>query len=112
MLRNPVPTACGQTSSLWRPLAVLTLAVLPLAAAADDAKGKFVWFDERNSALLLECAEGGCPTIPSAKTGETYTFIVPAALRAAVQQLKEGQVVNLAYDDRKEAGYVLIALKP
>ncbi len=91
--------------------ASLALAALPSAAWAADAAGNFVWFDERNSALLLECVEGGCAAIPSAKPGETYTFIVPPALRAAVAQLKEGQKLALSYEDRKEGGYVIVALK-
>lgn len=93
----------------WCAAWLLTLAA-PAAFAA-DANGNFVWFDERNSALLLECVEGGCTAIPSAKPGETYTFVVPPALRAAVAQLKEGQKLALSYEDRKEGGYVIVALK-
>lgn len=89
----------------------LALATLPASAWAADVNGNLVWFDERNSALLLECVDGGCAAIPSAKPGETYTFIVPAALRATVAQLKEGQKLALSYEDRKEGGYVIVALK-
>lgn len=89
----------------------LALTAVPLSAWAVDANGTFVWFDERNSALLLECAANGCTAIPSAKTGETYTFVVPPVLRAEVAKLKEGQKLTLSYEDRKEGGYIILALK-
>ena len=111
MFLELVPAAALRSRSQWRLLACLALATGPTLALAADASGSFVWFDERNSALLLECAEGGCAAIPSAKPGETYTFIVPAALRASVAQLKEGQKLALSYEDRKEGGYVIVALK-
>lgn len=111
MFLELVCTAARRLPAARRLAAWLALAAMPASAWAADANGNFVWFDERNSALLLECVEGGCAAIPSAKPGETYTFIVPAALRAAAAQLKEGQKLALSYEDRKEGGYVIVALK-
>lgn len=81
------------------------------AALADEATGKVVWVDHKNSSLLLECPEKGCSKIPDAKPGETYTFVVPAKMKAAVTRLKEGQTVTLVYNDAKEKGYVITSVK-
>lgn len=91
--------------------AALLLLICPNAWAA-DATGKVAWVDARNAALLLECAsEQACAAIPSAKTGETYTFVIPSSLMAQVMALKEGQQITVTYDDLKERGYVLTAVR-
>ena len=79
-------------------------------AIADEASGKVVWFDAKHSSLLLECPDKGCPAIPNAKTGETYTFVVPEKLRNEVAALKEGDMVKVVYEDAKEKGYVISAV--
>lgn len=90
------------------------LALVLLAAAgtalADEANGKVVWIDEKNSSLLLECPDKGCPQIPNAKAGETYTFVVPANLKQQVLAFKEGDMVKVVYEDAKEKGYVITAV--
>ena len=86
-------------------------ASLGTAAFADEATGKVVWFDSKNSNLLLECPDKGCPKIPNATPGETYTFVVPSKVKSAVGGLKEGQTVTLVYDDGKDKGYVIRAVK-
>lgn len=88
----------------------VALASLSTAAVADEATGKVVWIDEKNSSLLLECPDKGCPQIPNAKTGETYTFVIPLNLKKNVTALKEGQMVTLVYDDGKDKGYVITAV--
>lgn len=90
--------------------AVLT--ALPQSARADDeATGKVVWIDQKNNALLLECVEGGCAKIPSAKTGETFTFVIPANLKSAVDALKENQQVTVTYRLAQGGGYGLVGVK-
>ena len=88
---------------------VQALAGLALAGAgsalAEEATGKVVWYDAKNASLLLECPDKGCPAIPDAKPGETYTFVVTPETREAVGRLKEGQTVTLVYDDGKDQGY-------
>ena len=86
------------------------LATVGMATHADEATGKVVWIDDKNSSLLLECPEEGCGKIPNAKPGETYTFVIPAALKTRVVALKEGTTVTIAYDDGKEKGYVITAV--
>lgn len=78
-------------------------------ARAEEVTGKVVWLDEKNLSLLLECPENGCAAIPNAKPGETYTFVVPAALKGRALQLKEGETVKVVYDDAKDKGYVITA---
>lgn len=95
---------------LAMPLVALVVTSFGIAAFADEATGKLVWVDEKNSSLLLECPEKGCPTIPNAKAGETYTFVIPAKLKAEVAALKEGETVKVTYDDGKEKGYVITAV--
>ena len=85
-------------------------ATFGMAAHADEATGKVVWIDEKNSSLLLECPEEGCARIPNAKPGETYTFVIPAALKSRVVALKEGVTVTIVYDDGKDKGYVITAV--
>jgi hypothetical protein len=92
------------------PLIAIAYASLSGIAAADEATGKVVWIDEKNFSLLLECPDKGCPQIPNAKTGETYTFVIPAAMRKNVMALKEGQMVTIVYDDGKDKGYVITAV--
>ena len=88
----------------------IALAALSGTAVADEATGKVVWIDQKNSSLLLECPDKGCPQIPNSKTGETYTFVIPAAMSKKVAALKEGQTVRIVYDDAKEKGYVITAV--
>lgn len=80
-------------------------------ALADEASGKVVWYDARNSSLLIECPDKGCPKIPGAKPGETYTFVVTAETRDAVARLKEGQTVTLVYEDGKDKGYLIRSVR-
>ncbi|MFZ5556504.1 MAG: hypothetical protein ACOZDY_07265 [Pseudomonadota bacterium] len=85
--------------------------VWPAAVFAEEATGKVVWIDEKSSALLLECVEGGCGKIPSAKPGETFTFTIPAGLKSKAFALKEGQQVSVSYQEVKDQGYALTAIK-
>jgi hypothetical protein len=85
----------------------LALTSLSSVAVADEATGKVVWFDEKNSSLLLECPDKGCPQIPDSKAGETYTFVIPTNLKKKVAALKEGQTITIVYDDGKDKGYVI-----
>jgi hypothetical protein len=78
-------------------------------ALADEAIGKVVWVDQKNSILLIECTATGCAKIPSAKEGETYSFAIPAKLKDAAAGLKEGEQITLQYEQAKE-GYQLLAL--
>lgn len=87
------------------------LVALPQVASADDATGKVVWVDQKNNALLLECVDKGCAKIPGAKTGETFTFAIPASLKSATGALKEGQQVTVTYQAGQGTGYILVALK-
>lgn len=91
--------------------AMSALALWPRAAHAEEATGKVVWVDQKNNALLLECVDNGCPKIPSAKTGETFTFVIPANLKSAVGGLKEGQKVTVTYQAAKDGAYTLSAVK-
>lgn len=70
-----------------------------------------VWIDLRHSALLLECAENGCSSIPNAKTGETYTFLIPPAMKATTDKLKEGQPVTVSYEVTPENAYRVVGVK-
>jgi hypothetical protein len=92
------------------PALALALAGVAAPALADEANGKVVWIDKKNSSLLLECPDKGCPAIPNAKTGETYTFVVPAKLKKQVLAFKEGDMVKVVYEDAKEKGYVITAV--
>ncbi len=92
-------------------LAAAAVMMWPMAALAGEARGKLVWIDQRHSALLLECAENGCPTIPNAKTGETYTFLIPAAMKVATDALKEGQPVTVVYEVTPDNAYRVTGLK-
>lgn len=96
--------------SLTLAAAALAFASVAAPALADEANGKVVWFDKKNSSLLLECPDKGCPKIPDAKTGETYTFVVPAKLKKRVLAFKEGDVVKVVYEDAKDKGYVITAV--
>lgn len=93
-----------------KPALALAIALATFNAHADEATAKVVWFDEKNSSLLLECPDKGCPTIPNAKTGETYTFVIPEKLRKDVLAFKEGDLVKVVYDDAKDKGYVITAV--
>ncbi|MCC7016582.1 MAG: hypothetical protein IT564_05210 [Rhodospirillales bacterium] len=97
----------------WLPAvaAALVLTALAQPAQADEATGKVVWIDAKNNALLLECVDNGCAKIPSAKKGETFTFVIPASLKNAVAALKEGQQVTVTYQAAQGAGYNLVAVK-
>lgn len=97
--------------SLFVAVGAAAIAVFSGSAHAEEATGKVVWVDARNSALLLECADGGCAKIPSAKTGETYTFVIPEKMKDHVSGLKEGQQVTVSYEDGKDKGYVLVGVK-
>jgi hypothetical protein len=102
----------SQSVIAMRPLAsVIVMGLASSQACAADVSGKVAWVDARNAALLLECvSEQACAAIPSAKAGETYTFVIPSSLMAQVAALKEGQSVTISYDDQKDRGYVLIAV--
>jgi hypothetical protein len=88
------------------------LASLCTAALADEATGKVVWVDARNSALLLECIADGCKQIPAAAKGETFTFSIPEKLKAGAVALKEGQQITIAYEKTQQGSYALVELKP
>ena len=90
--------------------AFAALALAATAALADEANGKVVWIDQKNGSLLLECPDKGCPQIPNAKPGETYTFVVPEKMRAQVYAMKEGDSVKVVYDDAKDKGYIITAV--
>jgi hypothetical protein len=99
------------TGWLTAAAAALVLTALAQPARADEATGKVVWIDAKNNALLLECVENGCAKIPSAKTGETFTFVIPANLKSAIAAIKEGQQVTVTYQTAQGAGYNLVAVK-
>lgn len=104
------PSRCGRTVTLF--LAATTIvSLLPAAGLSDEAKGNLVWIDQQNSALLLECIQDGCPTIPNAKTGETYTFVIPETVKPALSALKEGQEITLVYEETEDKAYRLVAVK-
>lgn len=90
----------------------VVLALLSTVARADEATGKVVWVDTRNSALLLECVTDGCKQIPSAAKGETFTFSIPEKLRTGVAGLKEGQQITVSYEKTPQGSYALVELKP
>lgn len=92
------------------PLAGAIALVVAGIAFADEATGKVVWHDKKNSSLLLECADKGCQQIPDSKPGETYTFVVPKAVKKHVDALKEGQTIRIVYDNGKEKGYLITAV--
>jgi hypothetical protein len=98
-------------TSLQLFLATTILAVTPSWVLAEEATGNVVWVDERHSALLLECIEDGCPTIPNAKTGETYTFLIPADLKPTTDALQEGQKVTVVYEETQDNAYRLVTVK-
>ena len=85
-------------------------ALLPAAVFAEEVTAKVVWIDEKNSSLLIECPDKGCAAIPNAKPGETYTFVIPSALKTKVVALKEGETVKVVYEDRKDGGYVITSV--
>lgn len=97
----------------WLPAAAAAFVLTTLAqpAQADEATGKVVWVDAKNNALLLECVNNGCAKIPEAKTGETFTFAIPANLKNAVAAIKEGQQVTVTYQAAPGTGYNLVAVK-
>lgn len=99
-----------RSRKLIAPAVGVALTAFGAAAFADEASGKVVWIDKKNSSLLLECPDKGCPKIPDAKTGETYTFVVPEKLRKQVLGFKEGDMVKVVYDDAKGKGYVITAV--
>ena len=88
------------------------LSLLSTASLADEATGKVVWVDGKNSALLVECIANGCKQIPSAAAGETFTFSIPANLMAGAAALKEGQQITFAYEKTSQGSYALVELKP
>jgi hypothetical protein len=93
-------------------IAGAVLAMLSSSALADEATGKVVWVDAKNSALLLECIANGCKQIPSAAVGETFSFSIPEKLKASAATLKEGQQITVAYEQAPQGGYALVELKP
>jgi hypothetical protein len=93
-------------------IASAVVATLSAPALADEATGKVVWVDAKNSALLLECTANGCKQIPSAAVGETFSFSIPEKLKASAAALKEGQQITVAYEQAPQGGYALIELKP
>jgi len=102
-------------SRFIRSVAGMTGAVLAsfcTAALADEATGKVVWVDAKNSALLLECIANGCKQIPSAAVGETFTFSIPDTLKGGVAALKEGQQITIAYEKTQQGSYTVVELKP
>ena len=90
----------------------VVLALLCTGAWADEATGKIVWVDAKNSALLLECVANGCKQIPSAAVGETFTFSIPDNLKAGIAALKEGQQITIAYEKTQQGSYAVVELKP
>ena len=88
------------------------LATVSASALADEATGKVVWVDAKNSALLLECIANGCKQIPSAAAGETFSFSIPENLKASAVVLKEGQLITVAYQQSPQGGYALVEFKP
>ena len=99
-------------AKLFAVVAVFVLTALPQPAKTNDqATGKVVWIDQKNNALLLECVEGGCAKIPGAKTGETFTFVIPANLKDATSALKENQQVTVTYQAAQGGGYGLVGVK-
>lgn len=92
-------------------LGAVALTILPYAAHADEATGKVAWVDSKNNALLLECADKGCAKIPSAQTGQTFSFVIPAELKSKVGALKEGQHVTVSYKAASNGAYQIVSVK-
>src|SRR5438874_2266537 len=93
------PMAHNRLLTRLAPAVALVFASIAGIALADEASGKVVWVDAKHSNLLLECPDKGCPQIPNAKSGETYTFVVPGKLKKQVLAVKEGDVVKIVYED-------------
>jgi hypothetical protein len=100
-----------RNTSVVRGVAGIFFALLCASALAEEATGKVVWVDMKNSALLLECAKDGCTKIPTAQAGETFSFAIPEKLKSSVVALKEGQQITVQYEQAKEGNYALVALK-
>ncbi len=98
-------------SIVLRQIIGTVLVALCTNALADEATGKVVWVDTKNSALLIECTQTGCAKIPAAKAGETYTFAIPEKLRSSTAALKEGQTVTVQYTEAKEGNYTVLEIK-
>lgn len=91
------------------PASQATAPAAPVAAAKAGAvsgtmAGKVVWVDLKNSALLVVCQDdAGCKDV-SGKKGETYTLIIPPAMKKAAEGWKEGGAVKVTFEDRDDGG--------
>lgn len=105
------PRHRGYKRWLAAAIGAVALTALPYTARADEATGTVTWVDQKNNALLLECIDKGCAKIPSAKKGENFTFLIPAALKSKVHGLKEGQQVTVSYKSTQGGAYELVSVK-
>lgn len=93
-------------------VASVVAAGFSVSASAGEMKGKVVWADVKNSALLLECMDSdGCKDV-SGKKGETYTLIIPDNMKKEIETLKEGSTVKATFEDKADGGRLLKATAP
>lgn len=105
-------------NAAWRSRSLAALALCAMAGfstnviASGEMNGKVIWVDMKNSALLVECLEtAACKDLPGNK-GETFTIIIPDALKKAAESWKEGVSVKVAFEDRAEGGRTVKTVVP
>lgn len=104
-------------NAAWRSRSLAALALCAMAGfstnlLAGEMSGKVIWVDKKNSALLVECLEtAACKDVPGNK-GETFTIIIPDALKQAADSWKEGASVKVTFEDRAEGGRIVKAVVP
>lgn len=93
---TPAPQATAPTPA--------PAAAAKAAPVSGTMTGKVVWVDIKNSALLVVCQDTpGCKDV-SGKAGETYTLIIPPAMKKTAESWKEGGVVKVTFEDRADGG--------
>ncbi len=93
-------------------VAVAAAACFSTGSIAGELKGKVVWADIKNSALLLECVDNdGCKDV-GGKKGETYTLVIPDDMKKSVEAWKEGSAVKATFEDKSDGGRLLKAATP
>ena len=91
---------------------VAAAACFSSSVLAGELKGKVVWADLKNSALLLECIDNdGCKDV-GGKKGETYTLVIPDDMKKSAEAWKEGSAVKATFEDRADGGRLLKAAAP
>jgi hypothetical protein len=94
--------ACAATEPMKPAAAPAAEAAAP--SAGNDIKGKIVWVDLKNSALLVVCEDdAGCKSVQG-KKGETYTLVIPESMKKSAGAWKEGGLVSVVFEDRADGG--------